>query len=157
MIKYNHLIANLLIFHYCLTITLTLKELETEGMRLTPELLGALIPYRTHQINRCSACTNYGSGTRAPVDLLNRIAGEKKATPAVTAMDPNINTAPDSPAMLRMASVVWGAHGGRQPRGWRVLAILSALMGFASISTEPLPARHAGDGPGAPRGRGHGG
>jgi hypothetical protein len=29
-----------------------LKELETEGMRLTPELLGALSPYRTHHINR---------------------------------------------------------------------------------------------------------
>jgi hypothetical protein len=30
-------------------------------------------------------------------------------------------------------------------------------MGFAFISTELLPARHAGDGPGAPRGRKHGG
>lgn len=52
IIKYNHLIANLLIFHNCRTITLALKELETEGMRLTPELLGALSPYRTHHINR---------------------------------------------------------------------------------------------------------
>jgi TnpA family transposase len=52
IIKYNHLIANLLIFHNCRTITLALKELETKGMRLTPELLGALSPYRTHHINR---------------------------------------------------------------------------------------------------------
>jgi len=29
-----------------------LKELETEGMRLMPELLGAVTPYRTHHINR---------------------------------------------------------------------------------------------------------
>jgi Tn3 transposase DDE domain len=29
-----------------------LKELETESMRLTPESLGALSPYRTHHINR---------------------------------------------------------------------------------------------------------
>jgi len=45
-------IANLLIFHNCRTITLALKELETNGVRLTPELLGALSPYRTHHINR---------------------------------------------------------------------------------------------------------
>jgi hypothetical protein len=35
IIKYNHLIANLLIFHNCRTITLALKELETKGVRLT--------------------------------------------------------------------------------------------------------------------------
>jgi hypothetical protein len=29
-----------------------LKELETKGVRLTPESLGALSPYRTHHINR---------------------------------------------------------------------------------------------------------
>ena len=52
IIKYNHLIANLLIFRNCRTITLALKELETKGVRLTPELLGALSPYRTHHINR---------------------------------------------------------------------------------------------------------
>jgi TnpA family transposase len=34
IIKYNHLIANLLIFHNCRTITLALKELETNGVRL---------------------------------------------------------------------------------------------------------------------------
>ena len=35
IIKYNHLIANLLIFHNCRTITLALKELETNGVLLT--------------------------------------------------------------------------------------------------------------------------
>lgn len=40
IIKYNHLIALLLIFHYCHTIMYALKELEAEGMQLTPELLG---------------------------------------------------------------------------------------------------------------------
>jgi TnpA family transposase len=48
VIKYNHLIANLLIFHNCYTITKALKELENEGMQLTPELLSALSPYKTH-------------------------------------------------------------------------------------------------------------
>jgi TnpA family transposase len=48
IIKYNHLIANLLIFHNCYTMTGVLKELEAEGMQLTPELLGAFSPFRMH-------------------------------------------------------------------------------------------------------------
>ncbi|WP_369305163.1 Tn3 family transposase (plasmid) [Yersinia ruckeri] len=52
VIKYNHLVANLVIFHNCQTLTQALKELEAEGMMLTPELLAGLSPYRTHHINR---------------------------------------------------------------------------------------------------------
>ena len=52
IIKYNHLISNLVIFHNCHTMTRALKELEAEGVVLTPELLAALSPYRTHHINR---------------------------------------------------------------------------------------------------------
>ena len=48
VIKYNHLIANLLIFHNCKSMTQTLKELQDEGMVLTPEILRALSPYRQH-------------------------------------------------------------------------------------------------------------
>ena len=49
IIKYNHLIANLLIFHNCKSMTQALKELQDEGMVLTPEILRALSPYRQHQ------------------------------------------------------------------------------------------------------------
>ena len=52
IIKYNHLIANLLIFHNCHTMTKALKELEAEGMKLTPELLSGFSPYCTHPANR---------------------------------------------------------------------------------------------------------
>ena len=52
IIKYNHLIANLMIFHNCHTMTQALKELEEEGMKLTPELAAAFSPYRTHHANR---------------------------------------------------------------------------------------------------------
>jgi TnpA family transposase len=48
VIKYNHLIANLLIFHNCKSMTQALKELQDEGMVLTPEVLRALSPYRQH-------------------------------------------------------------------------------------------------------------
>jgi len=48
VIKYNHLIANLLIFHNCKSMTEALKELQDDGMVLTPEILRALSPYRQH-------------------------------------------------------------------------------------------------------------
>jgi TnpA family transposase len=52
IIKYNHLIANLVIFHNCYSITQALKELEAEGMKLTPELIAGFSPYRTSHLNR---------------------------------------------------------------------------------------------------------
>ncbi|MCF7972063.1 MAG: Tn3 family transposase [Methylococcaceae bacterium] len=52
IIKYNHLIANLVIFHNCHTITQALKELEEEGTKLTPELIASFSPYRTSHLNR---------------------------------------------------------------------------------------------------------
>jgi hypothetical protein len=52
IIKYNHLIANLPIFHNCHRITQAFKKLETEGFQLTTELVVAFIPYRTHHTNR---------------------------------------------------------------------------------------------------------
>jgi TnpA family transposase len=52
IIKYNHLIANLVIFHNCHSITQALKELEAEGMKLTQELIAGFSPYRTSHLNR---------------------------------------------------------------------------------------------------------
>jgi TnpA family transposase len=52
IIKYNHLIVNLMILHNCHTMTQAFKELEAEGMKLTPELAAAFSPYRTHHANR---------------------------------------------------------------------------------------------------------
>ena len=52
VIKYNHLVADLVIFHNRHTMTLALKELEAEGWKLTPELLAAFGPLRTHHLNR---------------------------------------------------------------------------------------------------------
>ncbi|MDF1589863.1 MAG: Tn3 family transposase [Gammaproteobacteria bacterium] len=50
--KYNNLISNLAIFHNCHSITQALKELEAEGMKLTPELIAGFSPYRTSHLNR---------------------------------------------------------------------------------------------------------
>lgn len=55
IVKYNHLMANLLIFHNVYSMTRTLKEMEQEGIPLTPEELRRLSPYRTGHINRFGA------------------------------------------------------------------------------------------------------
>jgi TnpA family transposase len=52
IIKYNHLIANLLIFHNVYSMTRVLNELESKGIVIRPEMLSALSPYRTGHINR---------------------------------------------------------------------------------------------------------
>lgn len=51
IIKYNHIIANLLIFHNCHSMTQVLKELQSEGMTITPEILRELSQFRQH-LNR---------------------------------------------------------------------------------------------------------
>lgn len=52
VVKYNHLVANLVILHNTEKMTRVLKELREEGWSITPELLQGLAPYRTGHINR---------------------------------------------------------------------------------------------------------
>lgn len=52
IIKYNHLVANLLILHNVNSMTEVLNELRQEGYHITPEILASISPYRTHCINR---------------------------------------------------------------------------------------------------------
>ena len=52
IIKYNHLVANLLILHNVNSMTEIIKELQQEGYHITPEIIASISPYRTHHINR---------------------------------------------------------------------------------------------------------
>lgn len=52
IIKYNHLVANMVILHNVEAMTGVIKELQSEGMQITQEVLAGLSPYRTHHINR---------------------------------------------------------------------------------------------------------
>ena len=52
VIKYNHLIANCVIFHNVFTLSRVLEELQAEGYPLDPSELAALSPYVTQHINR---------------------------------------------------------------------------------------------------------
>jgi TnpA family transposase len=70
VIKYNHLVSSLVIFHTADAMTKVLGELEAEGHTFSREAIGALSPYRREHINR------FGDYTlnleRKPPPLSNR-------------------------------------------------------------------------------------
>lgn len=52
IIRYNHLVANLVVFHNVVSMTRVLQELIDEGYAVTPEIIARLSPYKTEHINR---------------------------------------------------------------------------------------------------------
>ena len=52
VIKYNHLVANMVILHNVVGMTRVLKELRDEGVEVNAEILAGLAPFRTAHINR---------------------------------------------------------------------------------------------------------
>jgi hypothetical protein len=51
-VKYNHLVANCLIFYNVFELSRIVHELLQEGMKIEPEAIAALSPYWTQHINR---------------------------------------------------------------------------------------------------------
>jgi TnpA family transposase len=52
IIKYNHLVTNLLIYHNVVNMSRALARLRMEGHEVNPDALAALSPYQTEHINR---------------------------------------------------------------------------------------------------------
>jgi TnpA family transposase len=52
LVKYSHLVANLIILHTVNDMTRVVGELESEGMKLSEAVLGGVSPYRMGHINR---------------------------------------------------------------------------------------------------------
>jgi Tn3 transposase DDE domain-containing protein len=52
IIRYNHLVANLVVFHNVVSMTRVLQEVIDEGYPVTPEILARLSPYKTEHVNR---------------------------------------------------------------------------------------------------------
>jgi len=51
IIRYNQLVANLLVFHNAVSMTRALQELIDEGHPVIEEIITRLAPYRTDHIN----------------------------------------------------------------------------------------------------------
>jgi len=52
VIRYNHLMANLVVFHNVVSMTRIFQELVDEGYMITPEIIANFSPYRTEHLNR---------------------------------------------------------------------------------------------------------
>ena len=52
VIKYNHLVANLLIYHNVVNMSRALAQLAAEGHPVSPDVLATISPYQTEHINR---------------------------------------------------------------------------------------------------------
>lgn len=52
IIRYNHLVANLVVFHNVVSMTWVLQELVDEGYIVTPEIVARMSPYMIGHINR---------------------------------------------------------------------------------------------------------
>lgn len=79
IVKYNHLVANLIILHNVERMTRVLKELQQEGWIITRELLSALAPYRTAHINRFGDYILDSEREVIPIDFLIKILIESSS------------------------------------------------------------------------------
>jgi hypothetical protein len=79
IIKYNYLVANLLIFHNVNSMTKVLNNMIKEGFEISEEILANLAPYRTENFNRFGAYDMrfdrvpepLGDSFYSPVNLMN--------------------------------------------------------------------------------------
>lgn len=69
VIKYSHLVANMLCLHNVQSMSQAIRDLRREGTAVTPELVGFLSPYRTGHFNRLG---NYELDFGRPTEPLSQ-------------------------------------------------------------------------------------
>ncbi|MDR0769576.1 MAG: Tn3 family transposase [Burkholderiales bacterium] len=69
LIKYNHLVANMVILHNVVQMTRVLTQMGAEGIEITPEMLAGVKPYRLEAINRFGDYTLDFRREIAPLDF----------------------------------------------------------------------------------------
>lgn len=77
IVRYNQLVANLVILHNVEQMTRVLAELRQDGATISPEVLAGLSPYRTSHINRFGDYTLDLKREVAPIDFSRRILEPK--------------------------------------------------------------------------------
>ena len=73
IVRYNQLVANLVILHNVEQMTRVLAELRQDGANISPEVLAGLSPYRPSHINRFGDYTLDLKREVAPIDFSRRI------------------------------------------------------------------------------------
>jgi hypothetical protein len=88
IIKYNHLLANCLVFHNVCMMTSALHKLGAEGVPVEPDAVAALSPYIRSHISRFGQYTLDLSRTPAPLDYdLPILTSSGAVEPAAAADD----------------------------------------------------------------------
>jgi hypothetical protein len=64
MIRYHHLVANLLIFHNVVTMTKALQALAADGVEIDEAGLACVSPDQTEHINRFGRYTSNGTASQ---------------------------------------------------------------------------------------------
>jgi TnpA family transposase len=82
-IKYNHLVANLLVFHNIVTLSRALDRLQADALKASDQALATLTPYQTEHINRFGSYTVNFSRIPEPLppNLRKSAATESSAQP----------------------------------------------------------------------------
>jgi len=84
IIKYNHLVTNLLIYHNVVNMSRALARLAMEGQDVSPDALAAISPYQTEHINRYGSYKLRLDRTPEPIDdALKRPPQSEKSTVVV--------------------------------------------------------------------------
>ena len=80
-VKYNHLVANLLVFHNIVTLS---NRLQSDDLKASDQALAALTPYQTEHINRFGNYTVNFSRTPEPLPpaLCKSAGSENKGRPS---------------------------------------------------------------------------
>src|SRR5262249_19324198 len=87
IIKYNHLVANLVIFHNVVTLTKVLRQLIAEGHQINAAALAVLSPYQTAHINRLGLYTLQFDQEPDPIEYdLPLSLVQQPASPTVSAL-----------------------------------------------------------------------
>jgi TnpA family transposase len=81
LIKYNHLVANLLIFHTIVDMTRGLERMAAEGLPVDEAALASLSPYQTEHINRFGNYTLDFARVPMPLPTEVRSASALKSKP----------------------------------------------------------------------------
>ena len=81
LVKYNHLVANCLIFYNVFEISRILHELLQEGVKIEPETIAALSPYWTQHINRFGRYSLNMDRCPPPIDFGIPVVSKKSSDP----------------------------------------------------------------------------
>jgi TnpA family transposase len=127
IIKYNHLVANLLIFHNVVTMTKVIRQLAKDGQRISAEALALISPYQTRHVNRFGHYAVNLDRTPEPVEyelpftVFTPHLPEEDRHDKTTATLPRSQTRTKDASQMAETLMSWRAPERQNRQGGRIL------------------------------------